>query len=94
MQIANKAKQINSLLPVGKQVFIHLQDSRTPSCVIVTWEDKHHPSKYPPFFLFPLLYILSIVFCGLEFAFSQFESPVPAVSAPNLPHTCHSTAGM
>ena len=54
---ANKAKQgIHSLLPIGRQVFSHLQESRAPSRVTVTWEDKrHHAQCPPPSFFFPQL---------------------------------------
>jgi len=38
---AIKEKQgIHSLLPIGRQVFSYLQESKAPSCVMVTWEDK------------------------------------------------------
>ena len=51
---ASKAKQgIHSLLPIGRQAFSRLQESRAPSCITVTWEDKHHHSKRPPFLLLP-----------------------------------------
>jgi len=50
---ASKAEQgIHSLLPIGRKVFSHLQQSRALSRVTATWEDKHHHSKVP---LFPLL---------------------------------------
>ena len=46
---ASKASQgINSLPPIGRQVFSHPQKSRAPSHVMVTWEGKHHRSKRPP----------------------------------------------
>ena len=51
---ASKAKQgIHSPLPMGRQVFSHLQDSRAPSHVTVIWEDKCHRSEFPPFILLP-----------------------------------------
>ncbi|NWR92646.1 TENS3 protein, partial [Furnarius figulus] len=68
------------------QVFIHLQESSAPSCIMVTWEDKLHPSRCAPFF-FPLLYILSMMSYGLEYLSGCFGSPVPTVSPPSLPCT-------
>lgn len=51
----SKAKQgVDSLFPMGRQVFGHLQESRVPSCVMVIWENKHCHSKGPP--SPPLLY--------------------------------------
>ena len=45
----SKAKQgIHLLLPTGRQVLSHLQGSRAPSHVTVTWEDKHQYSECPP----------------------------------------------
>lgn len=42
---ANKAKQrINSLFPMGRQLFSHLLESRAPSCITLTWKDKLHHS--------------------------------------------------
>jgi len=50
----SKAKQgIHSLLPISRQVFSHLQESRAPSHRTVTWEDKCHNSECPPFSLLP-----------------------------------------
>ena len=44
-----KAKQrINSLLPIGRQGVCHLQESRAPRWITVTWEDKCHHSEHPP----------------------------------------------
>jgi len=45
---SNGKQGIHSLLPVGRQVFRHLQESRAPPHVTVTWEDKCHNSEYPP----------------------------------------------
>lgn len=47
---ACKAKSgIRSLLPMGRQVSSHFQESGAASCVTVTWEDKRRNSKRPPF---------------------------------------------
>jgi len=54
---------------IVRQVVSHLQESRTPSHVKVTWEEKHYRSERPPFFCFLPFYILG--------------SPVPAVSPPS-----------
>jgi len=44
----SKAKQgIQSPLPISRQVFSHLQESRAPSRVTVTWENKLRNSKCP-----------------------------------------------
>ena len=44
----SKAKEgIRSLLPVSRQIFSHVQESRAPSRVMVTWEVKHHNSEWP-----------------------------------------------
>jgi len=51
---ASKAIQgIHSLLPIGRQVFSHLQEHRTPTFIIVTWQDKCHNSKCLPFLPLP-----------------------------------------
>lgn len=40
---ASKEKQeFKSVLPKGRQVFSHLQESRAPLHVMVTWDEKHH----------------------------------------------------
>ena len=45
----SKAKQgIHSPLPTSRQVFRHLQESRAPSCIAVTWEDRRSHSELPP----------------------------------------------
>ena len=50
----SKAKPgIHSSLPTSRQVFSHLQESRAPPHVTVTWEDKRHHSERPPFLLLP-----------------------------------------
>ena len=67
---ASKAKQgINSCLPMGRQVFRHLQESRAPSCVTVAWEDKCHNDRCPPFLLLPPVYILRMTSHGMEYPF-------------------------
>jgi len=51
---SSKAKQgIHSLFSMGRQVFSYLQESRAPSRIAVTWEDKSHNSKRPSFLLLP-----------------------------------------
>ena len=32
---------------MGRQVFSHLQESRAPSYIKVTWEDKHNNARCP-----------------------------------------------
>lgn len=38
-------QRINSLLPMSREAF---HESRTPSCVTVTWKDKHHSKCHSP----------------------------------------------
>lgn len=46
---ASKVKRgIKSALPIGRQVFCHLQQSKAPSHTTVTWEDKCHNSEHRP----------------------------------------------
>ena len=83
--VCKQAKQrIHSLLPIFRQVFSQLQESRAPSCVMVTWEDKLYHSERPPSFFFPQLYMLSMMSYGMEYPFGQLGSAVPAVSPPNF----------
>lgn len=74
---SSKANQgINSLLPKDKQVFSHLQESRAPSSIMVTWEDKHHPSKLPiccP--SFPQLLVLSMTPFGMDYQSGSVVQP-------------------
>jgi len=83
---ASKAKQIiHSLLSVSRQVFSHLQKSRGPSLVMIIQEDKHHHSEHPlPSFFSSQLYMLSMMLYGMEYAFGQLGSAVPAVSPSQL----------
>ena len=47
-------------------MFIHLQESRAPSRVTVTWGEKRHDSEHPPFLLPPALYAEHVVIrCGI-----------------------------
>ena len=77
----SKAKQgIHSLLPMGRLVFSHLRESRAPSHMTVTWEDKGHRSELPPSF-FTQLYMLSMMAYGMEYLFGRQLSwlwPLPA----------------
>ncbi|NXI92613.1 UB2J1 enzyme, partial [Psophia crepitans] len=45
--------------------------SLAPSRVMVTWEDEHHHSEYPPVFLFPQFYTLSMMSYGMEYPSGQ-----------------------
>jgi len=83
---ASKAKWIHSLLPIGRQVFNHLQESRAQSRIMVTWEDKHHHSESPPLPppSSPQLYKLSMMSHGMEHSFGQLGSAVPAVTPPSF----------
>lgn len=46
VKASNKNQGINSLFPTGRQVFSHLQESKVPSHVVLTWEEKCHNSKH------------------------------------------------
>lgn len=48
MSTSRAKHRINSLLPTGRQVFSHLQESRAPPHVMATQEEKHHHSKCAP----------------------------------------------
>ena len=85
MHVSKAKQRINSLLPIGRQVFSHLQESRAPSRVTVTWEDKHHHSERPPIpSSSPSFLLLSMTSYGMGYPFGQLGSAVPAVSPPNL----------
>ena len=65
----SKAKQgIHSLLPMGRQVFCCLQESRAPSRAMVTWEDKcHHLNVLPLPSSSPALYAEhDVIQCGMS----------------------------
>ena len=79
----SKAKQgIHSPLPIGRQVFSHLQEGWAPLHVTVTWEDKRHLSEHPPFLLLPQLCMLSMTSYGMGYPFGQLRSALPASYAP------------
>ena len=83
---ANKANQrIHSLVLTGRQVFSHLQESRAPSCIMVTREDKHHNSEHPQLPSSSLSFICR-AWClnGVEYPFGQWGSAVLAVSLLNF----------
>lgn len=83
------AKQgIHSVLPIGRQVFSHLQQSRVPSHMTVTWENKCHHSKHPPLPP-PSPYFIDWAWCQMVWnvPFDQLGSPLLAVSPPILPCT-------
>ena len=70
------------MLPIGGQVF-RLQESRAPSRLTVTWEDKCHNAEHPPFLLLPPVLLLSVTSYGPEYPLGQLGSAVPALSPPN-----------
>jgi len=81
----SKVKEgINSLLPTGRQVFSHLQQSRAPSHATVTWEDKCHHSEHPCLRSFPSFLFLNMMSYVMEYPSVQMMSAVPAVSPPNF----------
>jgi len=44
---------IHSVLPIGRQVFILLQENRASSCIMVTCKDNAITLKVPPLLLLP-----------------------------------------
>jgi len=77
-----KAKQgINSLLPISRQELSHLQESRAPSRIKVTWDDRCCNSEHPT--LPPQLLLLSTASYVMGSPFGQLGSAVPAVSPPS-----------
>jgi len=80
----SQAKQgLCSLLPIGWQMFSHHQESRAPSHVMGTWEDKCHHSGRPPIPSCPQLY-MSVTPRGLGYPLGRCGSAVPAVSPPSF----------
>ena len=78
---ASKAKQgIHSLLPISRQVFSHLQESRAVSCATITWEDKCHHSKCDPF--------LSSSPCFICWAWHPMAWNIPWVCWDQLSQLC------
>lgn len=67
---------------MGMQVFSHLQESRAPSPVTVSWEDKLITQNVPPFLLLPPTLHTEH---GLDYPFGQLGSRVLAVFPPDLP---------
>ena len=68
---------------MGRQLFSYPQESRAPSHVMVTWEDKWHHCEHPhTSFFFPQFYTLSMTPYGMECSFGQVGITVPAVWVP------------
>jgi len=75
---ASKAKSgIHSLLPIGRQVFSHLQESRALSRVMPSL------SMCPPLLPSSPAFISEMMSYDTGHPFGQLESAVPAVSPPN-----------
>ena len=91
--VSEEKQRINSPLPMGRQGFSHPQESRAPSPVTVTWEDKHHNAECPPLPSSSPAYVLSVVSYGMEYPFGQLGSAVLAVSPPNSPCPSSPLAG-
>lgn len=64
---------------IGRQRFIHLQDSRAPLCVVGNWEGKCHHSEY----CFFQLYLLMSY--GMEHPHGQLGH-VHVLMNPPMPH--------
>lgn len=69
-------QEINSPVPVGRQVFSPSQESRTPSHLMFT-------GTFLPFFFFSQLYMLTMMPYALEYPLSQLGSSVLDVSPPS-----------
>jgi len=81
----SKAKQgIHSPLPIGRQVFSHLQKSHAPSHLTVTWGDKGHHSEHPLIPPSPSFILLSTTSYGMDYPVVQVRSAVSAVFPPNF----------
>jgi len=77
----SKTKEgIHSLPPISRQVFSCLLESRALSRVMVTWEDKHHHSKYPPLPSFSPRFIC--------WSWCHMVQNIPLVSWDQLPQMC------
>jgi len=77
---ASKAKEgVHSLHPISRQVFSRLQESRAPSCAVVTSEDKHRHSEDP------LLPSPPVLYC---WAWRHTVWNIPLVSQGQLSQLC------
>jgi len=70
--------------------FSHFQESRAPSHIVVTWEDKCHHSKCVPLFFCSQILLLSMMSYGMGYPFAgmygtgyPFGQLGPAVSLPS-----------
>lgn len=69
----SKAKLgIHLPLPMGRQVFGHPQESRAPSHVMVTWEDKCHRSEHPS----PTSFFFPSVLCAKHDHYMVWNAPL------------------
>ena len=64
-------------------MFSHLQESRAPSHITVTWKDKRQNSEHPLSSFFPQLLLLSKTWYTVGYPFGLLRSAVLAVSTPN-----------
>ena len=91
---ASKAKQgIHSLLPMDRQVFSHLQESRAPSDISYLARQKPSLWMSPPSFFSPPVYMRSMTSYGMEYPCHQLGSAVLAVSPPSFLFTPHLLIG-
>jgi len=78
---ASKAKQeIFSLNPISRQVLSHLQETRVPSWLTVTWEHKCHHIKCPG--------LPSSCPCFICWAWCHMVRDIPLVRWGQLTHLC------
>ena len=77
----SKANQgVHSLLPIGRQLFSHLQEI---TCNRVLGRQMPSLQMSSPSFFFPPLYTLSMTSCGTEYPCGHLGSAVPAVPPPH-----------
>lgn len=78
--VAKANQGVDSLLPIGGQIFSHFQESWDSSHLTVTWKDKYHNSKHSPFLL-----LSSCFYC---WAWHHLVWNIPLVSLGQLSWLC------
>lgn len=88
---------MTSVLPEGRKIFGHLQESTALSHLLVTWDNKYRPFKLSPFFLpSPTSSTDHDVLCsGVSLWSVSVTCPScvfsPCPMQPRVPHQCSST---
>lgn len=79
----NKQSKIRNL-STGRQVFHHLQESRTSAHLMVIWEDKHHYHERSPYSFFPQVFIAEYDMIWYEICLSSTEVSCPGCDPSQL----------